>query len=176
MHTFRGPCVDADDQGFLSTNEFLQSAGGPPEVFAVGDVASSVVYPRPKAGVFAVRAGPAVAENIRRLLSGQPLQPHVPQSTYLQLITTGGRYAVGMKGWATFEGEPWGGGGQQQMTDDAGYGAACSSPWLPCRRQDGSRAQEPMVPARTRGVARGRSCGSACLHACVRAQASGPGS
>lgn len=45
----------ADASGFLLINEYLQSAGGPPEVFAVGDVASSVSDPRPKAGVYAVR-------------------------------------------------------------------------------------------------------------------------
>jgi NADH dehydrogenase FAD-containing subunit len=41
--------------GFLRINECLQSDGGPPEVFAVGDVATSTTHPRPKAGVFAVR-------------------------------------------------------------------------------------------------------------------------
>lgn len=52
---FFAACVTADAQGFLQINEFLQSAGGPPEVFAVGDVATSVTHPRPKAGVYAVR-------------------------------------------------------------------------------------------------------------------------
>eukprot|EP00983_Pelagomonas_calceolata_P086634 1156796-Pelagomonas_calceolata.AAC.6 len=45
----------ADPQGFLAINECLQSEGGPPEVFAAGDVASCAKHPRPKAGVFAVR-------------------------------------------------------------------------------------------------------------------------
>jgi NADH dehydrogenase FAD-containing subunit len=48
-------CCVVDASGFLLINEYLQSAGGPPEVFAVGDVASSVTDPRPKAGVYAVR-------------------------------------------------------------------------------------------------------------------------
>lgn len=42
--------------GFLLVDDFLRSDGGPPNVFAAGDVASNSSHPRPKAGVFAVRA------------------------------------------------------------------------------------------------------------------------
>lgn len=58
--------LHAEDGGFLAINKFLQSAGGPPEVFAAGDVATSVTDPRPKAGVFAVRQGQPLADNLRR--------------------------------------------------------------------------------------------------------------
>lgn len=58
--------ISADSEGFLAINEFLQSDGGPPNVFAVGDVASCRLHPRPKAGVFAVRQGSPLAENLRR--------------------------------------------------------------------------------------------------------------
>lgn len=47
-----------DPDGFIAIDECLQvdpAAGGPPGVFACGDVASSAAHPRPKAGVFAVR-------------------------------------------------------------------------------------------------------------------------
>lgn len=56
----------ADSEGFIAIDEFLRCQGGPHDVFAVGDVASSAVDPRPKAGVFAVRQGPVLAENLRR--------------------------------------------------------------------------------------------------------------
>ena len=56
----------ADELGFLSINEYMQAAAGPPNIFACGDVATSTVYPRPKAGVFAVRQGPPLTNNIRR--------------------------------------------------------------------------------------------------------------
>ena len=35
---------------------------------------------------------------MRRLLRGEALRPFVPQSTFLSLITTGERYAIGTKG------------------------------------------------------------------------------
>ena len=59
-------CRDADDLGFIAVNDYLQSDGGPPEIFACGDVSSSTTHPRPKAGVYAVRAGPPLTANLRR--------------------------------------------------------------------------------------------------------------
>ena len=56
----------ADDKGFILINECLQAAAGPANIFACGDVATSVIYPRPKAGVFAVRAGLPLTVNLRR--------------------------------------------------------------------------------------------------------------
>jgi NADH dehydrogenase FAD-containing subunit len=42
--------------GFLAVNDFLQCEGGEGNVFAAGDIAAFTKSPRPKAGVFAVRA------------------------------------------------------------------------------------------------------------------------
>lgn len=56
----------ADERGFITIGETLQCRGGPDNVFAVGDCATSAVYPRPKAGVFAVRQGPPLISNLRR--------------------------------------------------------------------------------------------------------------
>lgn len=47
-----GPHADA--RGFIPIDDYLQ-VPGLPNVFAAGDVATSITHPRPKAGVFAVR-------------------------------------------------------------------------------------------------------------------------
>jgi selenide, water dikinase len=69
--------LDLDEGGFIRIDATLRSLGDP-NVFAVGDVASNVEHPRSKAGVFAVRQGPPLADNLRRALSDQPLVPFVP--------------------------------------------------------------------------------------------------
>ena len=89
-----GLAVDAD--GFVRVGATLQSVNDP-RVFAAGDCAASDPYPRPKAGVFAVRQGPPLTENLRRALAGKATLPFVPQSTFLSILSTGDKYAVATK-------------------------------------------------------------------------------
>eukprot|EP00923_Selenidium_pygospionis_P042854 GHVN01073943.1.p1 GENE.GHVN01073943.1~~GHVN01073943.1.p1 ORF type:complete len:588 (-),score=130.21 GHVN01073943.1:175-1938(-) len=58
-----------------------------------------VAHPRPKAGVYAVRAGPVVGRNLQNSIRGDVLETHTPQKDYLSLISAGGKYALAQKGW-----------------------------------------------------------------------------
>ena len=62
-------------------------------MLAAGDVAAYAA-PRPKSGVFAVRAGPVLAHNLRAACLGQPLQHWAPQRRALYLISTGDAHAL----------------------------------------------------------------------------------
>jgi selenide,water dikinase len=83
-----------DAAGFLLTNDLLQSTSHA-NVFGAGDCVSELGYPRPKAGVFAVRAAPILAANLRAAIDGRPLQAFMPPRNYLALVSTGARHAVG---------------------------------------------------------------------------------
>ena len=93
-----------DDSGFVQVNEFLHSPTDP-RVFAAGDVASMIGQPLEKAGVFAVRMGKPLTENLRRAVAGQALQPYRPQTSWLALISTGNRHAVASRGRIGFAGD-----------------------------------------------------------------------
>ncbi|MBD0340482.1 MAG: FAD-dependent oxidoreductase, partial [Microcoleus sp. Co-bin12] len=87
----------ADSNGFMQVNECLQSVSHP-NVFGAGDIAAMVNYPRPKAGVFAVRQGKPLFKNLQQFLLEKPLKPFAPQEQYLGLIGTGNKRAIASRG------------------------------------------------------------------------------
>ncbi len=70
---------------------------GDDALFAVGDCAEMPHAPRPKAGVFAVRAAPILQHNLRAALSGGQRKTWRPQQNYLKLISLGGQSALAEK-------------------------------------------------------------------------------
>lgn len=92
-----------DKNGFIQVTDNLQTVSDP-NIFAAGDIAGMINYPLEKAGVFAVRQGPPLTENLRRSVLGLSLKPYHPQSRWLALISTGDKYAVASRGWLGFAG------------------------------------------------------------------------
>ena len=92
-----------DPRGYVLTNDLLQSLSHP-QVFAAGDCAVEQGHPVPRAGVFAVRAGPVLGHNLVAALEGRPLLAHIPRPRYLALLSTGERHAIGAWGPLSFSG------------------------------------------------------------------------
>ncbi|AEG91471.1 NADH dehydrogenase-like protein [Ramlibacter tataouinensis TTB310] len=88
--------LDTDDAGYVRVNGKLQSLSHA-NVFAAGDAASHP-RPLPKSGVYAVRAGAALARSLLAFCEGMPLTEWRPQRQALYLVSTGDRHAVAV--WA----------------------------------------------------------------------------
>jgi selenide,water dikinase len=88
--------------GFVTVDRYLRSSD--PLIYACGDAAHLAHAPRPKAGVYAVRAAPILFANLRAALAGSPRKSFEPQGDYLKLISLGRQSAVGERGGITLEG------------------------------------------------------------------------
>ena len=92
----------ADGAGFLPTDAQLRTKD--PLIFATGDCATLTGDPRPKAGVFAVRAAPILLHNLRATLTGATLRSFHPQKDYLKLVSLGRTSAMAEKWGFTLSG------------------------------------------------------------------------
>lgn len=89
--------LQCDNQGFIMIDQYLRSISHP-SIFATGDCAAFTPTPLPKAGVYAVRQGSVLANNIVATLKNRPLLAFKPQKHFLSLLTTGHRQAVASRG------------------------------------------------------------------------------
>ena len=91
------------DDGFVRVDASLRVEGCD-GLFATGDCAHMSHAPRPKAGVFAVRAAPILHRNLIAALSGGALSAFKPQKDYLKLISLGDKKALAEKWGRTLSG------------------------------------------------------------------------
>ncbi|SEN18268.1 selenophosphate synthase [Roseovarius tolerans] len=96
-----GSDLPVTDAGFLRVGPDLRVEGHE-TLFAAGDCAHLSHAPRPKAGVYAVRAAPVLRDNLRAALSGQALRAFLPQRHYLKLISLGRTSALAEKAGIAF--------------------------------------------------------------------------
>lgn len=100
------------DDGGLLVDDTLRSLSYP-EIFGGGDCISLHHNPLPKVGVYAVRQGPILAENLLAALEDEPFEQFVPQRMFLRILNLGdgrgllqrgelvlkGRWAFLLKDW-----------------------------------------------------------------------------
>ena len=96
-----GLAVDATGCAIVAPTLLCEGQHG---IFAAGDCASLLGAPRPKAGVWAVRAGAVLDDNLRRQLAGKPLRAWRPQTDALAILDLANGRAVAWRGMLGFAG------------------------------------------------------------------------
>jgi selenide, water dikinase len=86
-------------RGWIRVNQNLQSVSHP-FLFAAGDCSNLeglAAGAPPKAGVYAVRAGPILIDNLTGYLGQKPLLQYTPQEDFLKLLVCGDGTALGFR-------------------------------------------------------------------------------
>lgn len=96
---FRGSGLALDERGYLLVDDSLRSVSDP-RVFGAGDCVTLAPYPdTPKAGVYAVREGPALWGSLMAAVRGAPPPRYRPQKGFMSILNTSdGRALLQYKG------------------------------------------------------------------------------
>ena len=94
------------ESGFLRVQNTLQSVGDQ-SVFVVGDSADVDKENFARAGVYAVRQGPILWQNLNRSLQQRELITYKPQRDFLRLLATGDGKAIAQWKWFSGIGAHW---------------------------------------------------------------------
>ena len=150
-----------DAAGFVAVAATLQSTSHP-EIFAAGDVASMVATPRPKSGVFAVRQGATLADNLRRFATGRPLRRFRAQRQALAIVGLGNDSAVANRGaWHASGALVW---RWKQRLDRRFIRQFSDLPTMPAPVLEVAPALRPQAPAAMRCGGCGAKLGADLLH------------
>jgi selenide,water dikinase len=95
--------IACDGAGCIRVTNDLRSISHR-HIFAAGDCAALEGDPRPKAGVWAVRAGVPLAENLRRAAKGRAPKPWKPQRDALAILGLGHGRAVAWRNGIAVQG------------------------------------------------------------------------
>ncbi|WP_428534418.1 selenide, water dikinase SelD [Rhodopila sp.] len=95
--------IACDRSGCVRVTPTLRSVSHA-QIFAAGDCAAVEGDPRPKAGVWAVRAGAPLADNLRRAANGSALKAWKPQLDALAILGLGHGRAVGWRNGMAVQG------------------------------------------------------------------------
>ena len=98
----RETALATDPSGYFLVDRHLRSTSHP-DVYASGDCAAWA-RPLPKAGVYAVRMGPVLVNNLRAALGDGRLRAYRPQRRHLVLLSTADRRAIGSRGAFSWSG------------------------------------------------------------------------
>ncbi|MBC7740959.1 MAG: FAD-dependent oxidoreductase [Bdellovibrionaceae bacterium] len=94
----RNSNLPVNENGFVIVERDLRVTGFK-NIFAVGDCSEFSAQPLPKAGVFAVREGPVLIANLKKLLVNSPrLKDYKPQSRFLKIMVSGENIALASYG------------------------------------------------------------------------------
>jgi selenide,water dikinase len=99
----RGSGLKTDAQGYVLVDASLRSVSHL-DVFAAGDNASISGMQVPKSGVYAVRQGPVLADNLKNVVRGMAMRDFRAQAASLALISCGAKYAIASRGSWSAEG------------------------------------------------------------------------